>query len=162
MARQAEIVEATNQLLIPNYGRLPMAIARGRGARVWDADGREYLDFFPGFGACGVGGHCHPKIVSAIRDQAERVLACGNLFIGHLGRQFQRLAALGIMNRPAGGPLDGFYALAELGGDLSIVFLFDCVLFPLEPYAFFIAHVGAPAELLSVYDHALPTTGDRQ
>ncbi len=80
MTTQKEIVEATNKNLIPNYGRLPVAMVRGEGSRIWDADGKEYLDFFTGFGACGVTGHCHPKVVSAIKDQAEELLSCGNLF----------------------------------------------------------------------------------
>ena len=66
MVSQDDILAASSQVLIENYGRLPYAMVRGSGAKIWDADGREYLDFFPGFGAGGVGGHCHPKIVEAI------------------------------------------------------------------------------------------------
>ena len=80
MPTQAEIVAATNEYLIPNYGRLPLAMARGAGARLWDADGREYIDFFPGFGAGGVTGHCHPAVVDALQSQAETLISCGNLF----------------------------------------------------------------------------------
>ena len=80
MPGQAEIVEATNRYLIPNYGRLPVAMQRGQGARIWDADGREYIDFFAGFGGAGVTGHCHPAVVAAIKDQAGRLLCHGNLF----------------------------------------------------------------------------------
>jgi len=80
MSKQAEIVEATDKYLIPNYGRLPVAMARGAGARIWDADGNEYIDFFAGFGSGGVAGHCHPKVVQAVNDQARTLLSCGNLF----------------------------------------------------------------------------------
>ncbi|MCK4601910.1 MAG: aminotransferase class III-fold pyridoxal phosphate-dependent enzyme, partial [Phycisphaerae bacterium] len=79
MATQAEIVEATNRYLMPNYGRLPVAMARGRGARIWDANGKEYIDFFAGFGGAGAVGHCHPKIVEAVKKQAETLLCHGNL-----------------------------------------------------------------------------------
>ena len=57
MVSNTELVELTSKYLIDNYGRLPVAMARGEGAKIWDADGREYLDLFPGFGAGGVAGH---------------------------------------------------------------------------------------------------------
>lgn len=80
MSAQDRIVEATKRYLIPNYGRLPVAMVRGAGARIWDAEGKEYIDFFAGFGAGGVTGHCHPAVVAAIKAQADKLLACGNLF----------------------------------------------------------------------------------
>ncbi|RPI62152.1 MAG: aminotransferase class III-fold pyridoxal phosphate-dependent enzyme, partial [Planctomycetaceae bacterium] len=80
MKTQAQIIEATNKYLIPNYGRLPVAMVRGSGARIWDADGREYLDFFAGFGAGGVTGHSHPAVAAAIKAQADLLQCCGNLF----------------------------------------------------------------------------------
>ena len=79
MATQQEIVETSQQYLIENYGRLPYAMVRGEGAKIWDADGKEYLDLFPGFGAGGVGGHCHPRIVAAVKAQADTLLSHGNL-----------------------------------------------------------------------------------
>ena len=80
MTSNAELAELTSRYLIENYGRLPVAMVRGRGARIWDADGREYIDFFAGFGGGGVAGHCHPKVVEAIKAQAETLLSHGNLF----------------------------------------------------------------------------------
>ncbi|MCD4823117.1 MAG: acetylornithine/succinylornithine family transaminase [Phycisphaerae bacterium] len=80
MAGNEEICRASGEVLIENYGRLPYAMVRGEGAKIWDADGKEYIDFFPGFGACGVAGHCHPKIVEAVKAQADRLLSHGNLF----------------------------------------------------------------------------------
>ena len=80
MGTNAELVELTSKYIIENYGRLPVAMARGRGAKIWDADGREYIDFFAGFGGGGVTGHCHPKVVAAIKAQAETLLSHGNLF----------------------------------------------------------------------------------
>jgi predicted acetylornithine/succinylornithine family transaminase len=79
MSTQAQIVNDSQKVLIENYGRLPMAVVRGEISRLWDADGKEYLDFFAGFGAGGIGGHCHPAIVSAIKSQAETLLSHGNL-----------------------------------------------------------------------------------
>ncbi len=80
MSQQAELIERTNQSLIPNYGPPILAMARGEGARIWDADGKEYIDFFAGFGGGGVTGHCHPKIVDALRRQAGTLLSHGNFF----------------------------------------------------------------------------------
>ncbi|KKL90401.1 hypothetical protein LCGC14_1905030, partial [marine sediment metagenome] len=71
MATNAELAALTDKYLMPNYGRLPIAMVRGQGARIWDADGKEYVDFFPGFGAGGVTGHCHPVIVSALTEQGK-------------------------------------------------------------------------------------------
>ncbi|MFP4217112.1 MAG: aspartate aminotransferase family protein [Phycisphaerae bacterium] len=79
MSTQAQIVTDSQKVLIENYGRLPMAVVRGEIARLWDADGKEYLDFFAGFGAGGVGGHCHPVITAAIKAQADTLLSHGNL-----------------------------------------------------------------------------------
>lgn len=80
MATQAELLEAMNRYLVPNYGPRSRAMVRGRGARIWDADGNEYVDFFAGFGGGGIGGHCHPRIVEAIKAQADRLLSHGNFF----------------------------------------------------------------------------------
>jgi predicted acetylornithine/succinylornithine family transaminase len=80
MTSNAEVVQLTNKYLIANYGRLPVAMARAEGSRVWDADGKEYLDFFAGFGATGAVGHCHPVVVAALREQAGKLLCVGNLF----------------------------------------------------------------------------------
>jgi predicted acetylornithine/succinylornithine family transaminase len=80
MMSQAKIVEETNKYLIPNYGRLPVAMVRGQGARIWDADGKEYIDLFAGFGAGGVTGHSHPAVAAAIKGMADTLQCCGNLF----------------------------------------------------------------------------------
>lgn len=74
-----EILHGTQQYLMSNYGRLPVALAKAQGARVWDANGKEYIDLFAGFGAAAV-GHCHPNVVRAVQDQAATLMAVGNLF----------------------------------------------------------------------------------
>ena len=80
MASEADILAAMEQHLMPNYGKRLKAMARGRGAKIWDADGREYIDCFAGFGGGGIAGHCHPKIVEAVRKQAETLTCHGNFF----------------------------------------------------------------------------------
>ncbi len=64
---------------VPAYARLPAAFVRGEGARLWDADGAEYLDLQTGLAVNSV-GHCHPRVVDAIREQAGRLIHVGNLF----------------------------------------------------------------------------------
>ena len=65
--------------VVPAYARQPVQFVRGEGARLWDADGAEYLDFQTGLAVTSL-GHSHPAVVAAIRDQAERLLHVGNLF----------------------------------------------------------------------------------
>jgi acetylornithine/LysW-gamma-L-lysine aminotransferase len=57
------------------YHKRPIAIVRGKGARLWDADGKEYIDCVGGHGVANV-GHCHPKVVAAIKEQADRLITC--------------------------------------------------------------------------------------
>jgi len=80
MGKQAEILAQTAEYLVPNYGERLRAMVRGEGSRIWDADGREYLDFFAGFGGAGVAGHCHPAIVAAVKEAAETLMCHGNFF----------------------------------------------------------------------------------
>ena len=65
--------------LVTSYARYPVEFVRGEGTRLWDSEGNEYLDFLCGISVSSV-GHCHPAVVAAIRDQAERLLHVGNLF----------------------------------------------------------------------------------
>ena len=63
----------------PNYGRTPICLVRGDGVRVWDSDGREYLDFAAGIAVVGL-GHCHPRVTGAIREAAATLLHVSNLY----------------------------------------------------------------------------------
>jgi acetylornithine/N-succinyldiaminopimelate aminotransferase len=65
--------------LVPAYARMPVEFVRGAGALLWDAEGNEYLDFQTGLAVNSL-GHCHPAVVEAIREQAERLIHVGNLF----------------------------------------------------------------------------------
>ena len=65
--------------VMPTYARLPVAFARGSGARLWDVEGVEYLDFLAGITVSSV-GHCHPAVVAAVSEQAARLMHVGNLF----------------------------------------------------------------------------------
>ncbi|HIH37064.1 MAG TPA: aminotransferase class III-fold pyridoxal phosphate-dependent enzyme, partial [Methanocellales archaeon] len=65
--------------LVQTYKRQPLVIAAGKGAIVWDINGREYIDCIAGIAVNNV-GHCHPKVVSAIKAQAERLIHTSNLY----------------------------------------------------------------------------------
>lgn len=74
------IAELARMYLMNTYSRAPVAPVRGSGVRIWDADGREYLDFLGGIAVCAL-GHSHPAVVSAIQKQAATLLHCSNLYL---------------------------------------------------------------------------------
>jgi acetylornithine/succinyldiaminopimelate/putrescine aminotransferase len=74
-----DIVAREARTFLPVVKRLPVAIASGRGSRVRDADGREYVDLTGGWGVTAI-GHSHPALVQAIAEQAGRLMQTTNLF----------------------------------------------------------------------------------
>lgn len=78
-------------VLMNTYARFPLALVRGEGTRVWDAEGRVYLDFVAGV-AVNALGHCHPRVVAALKEQAETLLHCSNLY--HIPPQVELAARL--------------------------------------------------------------------
>ena len=79
MNENARLKEVDDAYVMPTYRR-DLALVRGEGCRVWDADGREYLDFMAGIAVCNT-GHCHPAVVKAIREQAGKLMHASNLFL---------------------------------------------------------------------------------
>ena len=79
MTTNAAVIGQNQEGLIQNYGKLPVALVRGQGSKLWDADGKEYVDFFAGFGGT-ILGHCQPDLVAAVQGQAEKLWAVGNQF----------------------------------------------------------------------------------
>ena len=63
--------------IMPTYVTTPLVLVRGRGIHVWDVEGKKYLDFFPGWAVSGI-GHCHPRVVSAIKKQAGKLIHVSN------------------------------------------------------------------------------------
>ncbi len=74
-----ELMEWSDKHLMAFAKRHPVALVRGEGARVWDSDGKEYLDFTGGIAVTAL-GHCHPKVVGTMREQAATLLHVSNLF----------------------------------------------------------------------------------
>ncbi|MBI5091707.1 MAG: acetylornithine transaminase [Candidatus Hydrogenedentes bacterium] len=75
----AQIKELNDKHVINTYGARKLALVRGEGVTLWDADGKEYLDFFAGIAVTNL-GHCHPKVTEAIRKQAGTLVHVSNLY----------------------------------------------------------------------------------
>jgi len=82
-AATKNIIECFDKFVMPTYKRNPIVISRGRGSKVWDVDGKEYLDLFAGWGVSGI-GYCHPKVVEAIKAQAEKLIHMPNNYYNEL------------------------------------------------------------------------------
>jgi acetylornithine/N-succinyldiaminopimelate aminotransferase len=75
----AELQALERAYAIPTYARNPVEFVRGSGCTLWDADGNEYLDFLAGISVLNI-GHCHPRVVAAVCEQAGRLLHATNLY----------------------------------------------------------------------------------
>lgn len=89
-----KLIEESQRYLFNTYNRFPVVLVKGRGAKVWDSEGKEYLDFLGGI-AVNILGHCHPKIVVAIQKQAQRLIHVSNFY--HIEPQI-KLAKLLVKN----------------------------------------------------------------
>jgi acetylornithine/N-succinyldiaminopimelate aminotransferase len=87
--------------LMPNYGLPPLALRRGAGCQVWDADGREYTDLIAGIAVSSL-GHAHPAIVEAVTRQVGTLAHTSNLFL-HEPEVALAERLLGLLGHPAGG-----------------------------------------------------------
>ncbi len=74
-----ELIEQSSKYLCFTYNRYPVVFSKGKGCKIWDVDGKEYLDFVAGLAVCNL-GHCHPTVVAAIKEQAERLIHVSNYY----------------------------------------------------------------------------------
>jgi predicted acetylornithine/succinylornithine family transaminase len=72
-----QTIDQFGKYVIPNYKRYPVTLVHGEGSFVWDAEGKRYLDLFPGWG-CNILGHCPPLVVKAIQRQVEHLIHIPN------------------------------------------------------------------------------------
>lgn len=72
-----QTIEKFQKYVIPNYTRYPISLVHGEGSYVWDAEGRRYLDLFPGWG-CDILGHAPPRVVKAVQDQVAHLIHIPN------------------------------------------------------------------------------------
>jgi predicted acetylornithine/succinylornithine family transaminase len=77
--KNKEIIDLTARHVANTYKRFPVAFVRGKGTRLWDGEGIEYLDFVSGLAVNNL-GHCHPKVVEAVKKQAETLIHVSNLY----------------------------------------------------------------------------------
>ena len=122
----------TDQHVAQTYARFPIALVRGEGVRVWDADGKMYLDFVGGIAVNSL-GHCHPALVRAIEEQAKTLVHVSNLY--YIQEQAQLAEALcthsfadraffcnsGAEANEAAIKLARRYGLEQLGGKYEII-----------------------------------------
>jgi acetylornithine/N-succinyldiaminopimelate aminotransferase len=71
------VIDVFDRYVVPNYRRYPVCLTRGQGSRVWDAEGAEYLDLFPGWG-CNLLGHCPEPVVQAVQEQVAKLIHVPN------------------------------------------------------------------------------------
>ena len=86
MSSSSEWIHRADKHVMKTYGRYPIVAERGEGCRLWDVDGKAYLDFLAGVAVNNL-GHCHPKVVAALREQAGRLLHCSNFY--HIPQQVE-------------------------------------------------------------------------
>ena len=79
MIEKNELIRRESEAIIQTYTRQDLVLVRGSGVKVWDSDGKEYLDFVAGIAVNNV-GHCHPAVVEAIKRQAEMLIHTSNLY----------------------------------------------------------------------------------
>ncbi len=77
--QSAQWMEKAKAHLLQNYKQQPIVLERGQGCRVWDAEGREYLDLLGGIATCAL-GHCHPEVVAAVKAQVDKLWHVSNVF----------------------------------------------------------------------------------
>jgi len=94
-----EIMALDREYVMGTYARQPIVFVRGEGAKLWDSEGREYLDFLAGIAVVQV-GHCHPRIAGAIAHQASTLMHVSNLYHNALqARLAERLCGLTAMEK---------------------------------------------------------------
>jgi len=73
----SDILADSHTYVMNTYGRQPIVLVKGRGTKVYDSDGKEYIDFVSGVAVCNL-GHCHPRVVVALQKQAQRLMHVSN------------------------------------------------------------------------------------
>lgn len=77
--KEKDVIALSNENVMNTYKRFPIVLTKGSGAKVWDINGNEYLDFVAGIAVCNL-GHSHPAVISAIREQLNQLTHVSNLY----------------------------------------------------------------------------------
>jgi acetylornithine/N-succinyldiaminopimelate aminotransferase len=75
--KKEEVFQSYKDFIMPTYTKVPLVFVKGKGSRLWDIHNKVYLDFFPGWGVGNL-GHCHPKVMQAVRDQISKLIFIPN------------------------------------------------------------------------------------
>ena len=84
-------IELENKYGAQNYHPLPVVLSRGEGVFVWDVEGNKYYDFLSAYSAVNQ-GHCHPKIINALKDQAEKLTLTSRAFYNDMLGRYEKFA----------------------------------------------------------------------
>lgn len=87
---EKEYISIADKCIMGTYRRYPVVFTRGRGMKLWDSEGREYLDFVAGIAVCSL-GHAHPAVTRAMQEQAERLVHVSNLYYIEAQIEYARL-----------------------------------------------------------------------
>ena len=113
MSSQAqEVIDREDRYQLRTYAKLPLVLERGRGCYVYDVEGNEYLDFYGGHAVIST-GHCHPRVVDAIKEQAEQLLFYSNVVYNQ-----RRSHAVEKLVKMAGSPYEQVF-LANSGSEAN-------------------------------------------
>ena len=88
--KEKEIMALADENIMNTYKRFPIVLAKGLGVKVWDVNGKEYLDFVAGIAVCNL-GHSHPQIIAAVNEQLENLTHVSNLYYTEPQAQLARL-----------------------------------------------------------------------
>lgn len=83
MTLTEDVMQLYYEYVMPTYTKAPVVMVRGKGIKAYDIEGKEFLDFFPGWAVSGL-GHCHPKVVRAIKEQAAKIIHVPNNYYNEL------------------------------------------------------------------------------
>jgi predicted acetylornithine/succinylornithine family transaminase len=88
--KEKEIMALADENIMNTYKRFPIVLVKGSGVKVWDVNGKEYLDFVAGIAVCNL-GHSHPRVIAAVKEQLENLMHVSNLYYTEPQAQLARL-----------------------------------------------------------------------
>ena len=88
--KEKEIMALADENIMNTYKRFPIVLVKGSGVKVWDVNGKEYLDFVAGIAVCNL-GHSHPQVIAAVKEQLENLTHVSNLYYTEPQAQLAKL-----------------------------------------------------------------------
>lgn len=88
--KSSDVIKLYEKYVMNTYLRVPISLTKGKRSYVWDLEQNRYLDFFPGWGVSAI-GHCHPKVVSHVKDQVTKIIHVSNNYYNHLQAKLAKM-----------------------------------------------------------------------